>query len=86
MLGDFSHFSDYSTNTSTITDILYLFCGQFNMSAGSVGLLMIGVSLPYGAASPIFGIISDKYPVSELVFLALLTDATAAYVVIILKA
>ncbi|XP_036448827.1 MFS-type transporter SLC18B1 [Colossoma macropomum] len=35
---------------------------KFSMSTGSVGLLMIGVSLPYGAASPVFGIISDKYP------------------------
>ncbi|XP_055028124.2 MFS-type transporter SLC18B1 isoform X1 [Misgurnus anguillicaudatus] len=35
---------------------------KFNMSAGRVGLLMIGLSLPYGAASPAFGIISDKYP------------------------
>ncbi|XP_066525073.1 MFS-type transporter SLC18B1 isoform X2 [Hoplias malabaricus] len=35
---------------------------KFNLSTGSVGLLMIGVSLPYGAASPIFGIISDKFP------------------------
>ncbi|XP_062864016.1 MFS-type transporter SLC18B1-like [Trichomycterus rosablanca] len=35
---------------------------KFSLSTGSVGLLMIGVSLPYGAASPVFGIISDKYP------------------------
>ncbi|KAG1946596.1 MFS-type transporter SLC18B1 [Pimephales promelas] len=35
---------------------------KLNLSAGSVGLLMIGLSLPYGAASPIFGVISDKYP------------------------
>ncbi|XP_056624639.1 MFS-type transporter SLC18B1 [Triplophysa dalaica] len=35
---------------------------KLNMSAGRVGLLMIGLSLPYGAASPVFGIISDKYP------------------------
>ncbi|XP_072545451.1 MFS-type transporter SLC18B1 [Salminus brasiliensis] len=35
---------------------------KFSLSTGSVGLLMIGVSLPYGAASPLFGIISDKYP------------------------
>lgn len=40
-------------------------CEQLNLSAGSVGLLMIGLSLPYGAASPIFGVISDKYPVSQ---------------------
>ncbi|XP_051725099.1 MFS-type transporter SLC18B1 isoform X2 [Ctenopharyngodon idella] len=35
---------------------------KFNLSASSVGLLMIGLSLPYGVASPIFGMISDKYP------------------------
>lgn len=35
---------------------------KLNLSSGSVGLLMIGLSLPYGAASPIFGVISDKYP------------------------
>ncbi|XP_026867021.2 MFS-type transporter SLC18B1 isoform X2 [Electrophorus electricus] len=35
---------------------------KFSLSTGSVGLLMIGLSIPYGAASPIFGIISDKYP------------------------
>ncbi|XP_059374501.1 MFS-type transporter SLC18B1-like [Carassius carassius] len=35
---------------------------KLNLSAGSVGLLMIGLSLPYGAASPVFGVISDKYP------------------------
>ncbi|XP_076834856.1 MFS-type transporter SLC18B1-like isoform X2 [Brachyhypopomus gauderio] len=35
---------------------------KFGLSAVSVGLLMIGMSLPYSAASPIFGIISDKYP------------------------
>ncbi len=28
---------------------------------------MIGLSLPYGAASPVFGVISDKYPVSQYV-------------------
>ncbi|KAK1793327.1 hypothetical protein P4O66_011724, partial [Electrophorus voltai] len=41
---------------------------KFSLSTGSVGLLMIGLSIPYGAASPIFGIISDKYPVSNIVF------------------
>ncbi|KAL1257509.1 hypothetical protein QQF64_010753 [Cirrhinus molitorella] len=35
---------------------------KLNLTAGSVGLLMIGLSLPYGAASPVFGVISDKYP------------------------
>ncbi|XP_012693506.2 MFS-type transporter SLC18B1 isoform X2 [Clupea harengus] len=35
---------------------------KFSLSPGSVGLLMIGLSLPYAAASPIFGILSDKYP------------------------
>ncbi|XP_062379053.1 MFS-type transporter SLC18B1 isoform X1 [Sardina pilchardus] len=35
---------------------------KFSMTPGTVGLLMIGLSLPYGAASPIFGLLSDKYP------------------------
>lgn len=43
---------------------------QFGLSAESVGLLMVGVSLPYGAASPILGIMSDKYPVSQFSFLS----------------
>lgn len=43
-----------------------IFCEQFGLSAESVGLLMVAVSLPYGAASPILGIMSDKYPVSQL--------------------
>lgn len=30
-----------------------------------MGLLMVAVSLPYGAASPILGILSDKYPVNH---------------------
>lgn len=50
-------------------EIIYnvsVICSQLNLSAGRVGLLMIGLSLPYGAASPVFGIISDKYPVSAI--------------------
>uniref|UniRef100_A0A8C1AE43 Solute carrier family 18 member B1 n=1 Tax=Cyprinus carpio carpio TaxID=630221 RepID=A0A8C1AE43_CYPCA len=43
-------------------NLKHFFCEQLNLSAGSVGLLMIGLSLPYGAASPVFGVISDKYP------------------------
>uniref|UniRef100_A0AAY4BYG2 Major facilitator superfamily (MFS) profile domain-containing protein n=1 Tax=Denticeps clupeoides TaxID=299321 RepID=A0AAY4BYG2_9TELE len=35
---------------------------KFSMSSGSVGLLMMGLSLPYGAASPVFGFFSDKFP------------------------
>lgn len=47
---------------------LCVICEQLNLSAGRVGLLMIGLSLPYGAASPVFGIISDKYPVSVIYY------------------
>lgn len=45
--------------------MLIFFHEQFGLRAESVGLLMVAVSLPYGAASPILGIMSDKYPVSQ---------------------
>ncbi|XP_062864121.1 MFS-type transporter SLC18B1 [Trichomycterus rosablanca] len=52
-----------SSGISLLDATLSLFAiKKFNLSTGSVGLLMIGVSLPYGAASPVFGIMSDKYP------------------------
>ncbi|XP_062325229.1 MFS-type transporter SLC18B1 isoform X3 [Osmerus eperlanus] len=35
---------------------------KFNLSPGFVGLLLLGLSLPYCVASPILGIISDKFP------------------------
>uniref|UniRef100_W5JYT7 Solute carrier family 18 member B1 n=1 Tax=Astyanax mexicanus TaxID=7994 RepID=W5JYT7_ASTMX len=50
---------------------------KFSLSTGSVGLLMVGVSLPYAVASPLFGIISDKYPVSRLWMMVVGGMATA---------
>uniref|UniRef100_A0A3B3Q491 Solute carrier family 18 member B1 n=1 Tax=Paramormyrops kingsleyae TaxID=1676925 RepID=A0A3B3Q491_9TELE len=35
---------------------------KFQLSAGFVGLLLIGVSLPYCLSSPLLGFASDKYP------------------------
>ncbi|XP_030644548.1 MFS-type transporter SLC18B1 [Chanos chanos] len=38
---------------------------KFGISPGTVGFLMLGMSLPYGLTSPALGIISDKYPFSR---------------------
>ncbi|XP_018587230.1 MFS-type transporter SLC18B1 isoform X3 [Scleropages formosus] len=35
---------------------------KFNLSAGYVGLLLLGVSLPYCLSSPLLGVVSDKFP------------------------
>lgn len=40
------------------------FVPQFNLSPGYVGLIMLGLSLPYCLASPLIGYFTDKYPVS----------------------
>lgn len=40
---------------------------QFQLSPGSVGLIMLGLSLPYCLASPVLGFITDKYPVNSIV-------------------
>ncbi|XP_017276972.1 MFS-type transporter SLC18B1 [Kryptolebias marmoratus] len=37
----------------------------FHLSSGYVGLIMLGLSLPYCLASPLIGFITDKYPVSR---------------------
>ncbi|KAF7201329.1 MFS-type transporter SLC18B1 [Nothobranchius furzeri] len=37
----------------------------FNLSSGYVGLIMLGLSLPYCLASPLIGYFTDKYPVSR---------------------
>ncbi|XP_054653128.1 MFS-type transporter SLC18B1 isoform X3 [Dunckerocampus dactyliophorus] len=37
---------------------------QFHLSAGYVGLIMLGLSFPYCLGSPLMGIFTDKYPVS----------------------
>lgn len=40
----------------------------FNLSSGYVGLIMIGLSLPYCLASPLIGYFTDKYPVTRTAF------------------
>lgn len=47
--------------------LLIVFClplRQFSLSPASVGLIMLGLSLPYCLASPLLGFFTDKYPVS----------------------
>uniref|UniRef100_A0A3P9PLK8 Solute carrier family 18 member B1 n=1 Tax=Poecilia reticulata TaxID=8081 RepID=A0A3P9PLK8_POERE len=44
---------------------------QFNLSSGYVGLIMIGLSLPYCLASPVIGYFTDKYPQLWLLVLML---------------
>lgn len=44
--------------------IFFITLCQFKLSPGSVGLIMLGLSLPYCLASPVLGFIADKYPVS----------------------
>ncbi|XP_059907225.1 MFS-type transporter SLC18B1-like [Gadus macrocephalus] len=44
---------------------------KFGLSPGYVGLLFLGVSLPYGLSSPVFGFFADKYPTSRRWFLIL---------------
>ncbi|KAL2098896.1 hypothetical protein ACEWY4_005376 [Coilia grayii] len=51
---------------------------KFSLSPGSVGLLMIGLSLPYGAASPIFGLFSDKHPYARKWMMVIGGMSTAA--------
>lgn len=48
-------------------DLLFIPPHQFKLSPGSVGLIMLGLSLPYCLASPVLGFITDKYPVSLIV-------------------
>ncbi|XP_061599321.1 MFS-type transporter SLC18B1 [Cololabis saira] len=49
---------------------LSLFAIQtFNLSSGYVGLIMIGLSLPYCLASPLIGYFTDKYPNSRIGFM-----------------
>ncbi|XP_007567146.1 MFS-type transporter SLC18B1 isoform X1 [Poecilia formosa] len=40
----------------------------FNLSSGYVGLIMIGLSLPYCLASPVIGYFTDKYPGTRIGF------------------
>uniref|UniRef100_A0A8C5DL76 Major facilitator superfamily (MFS) profile domain-containing protein n=1 Tax=Gouania willdenowi TaxID=441366 RepID=A0A8C5DL76_GOUWI len=41
----------------------------FNLSNGYVGLIMLGLSLPYCLASPLMGYFTDKYPGSRTVLM-----------------
>ncbi|KAJ8291161.1 hypothetical protein GJAV_G00022100 [Gymnothorax javanicus] len=50
---------------------------KFNMSPGYVGLLLLGVSLPYCLFSPPLGIISDKFPSFRKWFMVVGGSATA---------
>ncbi|XP_013876775.1 MFS-type transporter SLC18B1 isoform X3 [Austrofundulus limnaeus] len=40
----------------------------FNLTSGYVGLIMLGLSLPYCLASPLIGYFTDKYPVTRNAF------------------
>lgn len=42
---------------------------KFQLSSGYVGLIMLGLSLPYCLASPLMGYFTDKYPGSRMVFM-----------------
>lgn len=42
---------------------------KFNLSPGYVGLIMLGLSLPYCLASPLMGYITDRYARSRMVFM-----------------
>ncbi|CAL1574518.1 unnamed protein product [Knipowitschia caucasica] len=42
---------------------------KFALSPGSVGLIMLGLSLPYCLASPVLGYFTDKYPASRSWFM-----------------
>ncbi|XP_072221450.1 MFS-type transporter SLC18B1 [Leuresthes tenuis] len=41
----------------------------FNLSSGYVGLIMLGLSVPYCLASPLLGYFTDKYPDSRMGFI-----------------
>ncbi|XP_039897640.1 MFS-type transporter SLC18B1 isoform X1 [Simochromis diagramma] len=42
---------------------------RFGLSNGSVGLIMLGLSLPYCLASPLIGYFTDKYPATRMAVL-----------------
>ncbi|XP_061899167.1 MFS-type transporter SLC18B1 [Entelurus aequoreus] len=50
---------------------------QFQLSAGYVGLIMLGLSFPYSLGSPLFGFFTDKYPASRSWFMVVGGVATA---------
>lgn len=41
----------------------------FHLSAGYVGLIMLGLSLPYCLAAPLLGFLTDKYPITRCWFM-----------------
>ncbi|XP_039992915.1 MFS-type transporter SLC18B1 isoform X3 [Xiphias gladius] len=51
---------------------------KFNLSPGYVGLVMLGLSLPYCLASPLMGYCTDKYPATRSWFMVIGGIATAA--------
>uniref|UniRef100_UPI003AAD6AAC MFS-type transporter SLC18B1 n=1 Tax=Centroberyx gerrardi TaxID=166262 RepID=UPI003AAD6AAC len=50
---------------------------KFGLSPGYVGLIMLGLSLPYCLASPLLGFITDKFPATRSWFMVLGGVATA---------
>ncbi|XP_061750144.1 MFS-type transporter SLC18B1 [Nerophis ophidion] len=50
---------------------------QFQLSAGYVGLIMLGLSFPYSLGSPLFGFVTDKHPGSRSWFMVAGGLATA---------
>ncbi|XP_053701247.1 MFS-type transporter SLC18B1 [Synchiropus splendidus] len=44
---------------------------KFNLSPGYVGLIMLGLSLPYCLGSPVMGYFTDKYPVLRAWFVVI---------------
>ncbi|XP_035855124.1 MFS-type transporter SLC18B1-like isoform X6 [Sander lucioperca] len=44
---------------------------RFNLSSGYVGLIMLGLSLPYCLASPVIGYFTDKYPSTRSWFMVI---------------
>ncbi|XP_071381628.1 MFS-type transporter SLC18B1 isoform X2 [Centroberyx affinis] len=50
---------------------------KFGLSPGYVGLIMLGLSLPYCLASPLLGYVTDKFPATRSWFMVLGGVATA---------
>lgn len=50
---------------------------EFDLSSGYVGLIMLGLSLPYCLASPLLGYFTDKYPATRSWFMVIGGVATA---------
>ncbi|KAM4624937.1 MFS-type transporter SLC18B1 [Polymixia lowei] len=50
---------------------------KFKLSPGYVGLILLGLSLPYCLASPLLGFITDKFPATRSWFMVLGGVATA---------